>query len=1292
MKRAGKILLCLVLVAVLFGMPPTATVRGQTGAWAGTWITIGSIYTGGFLYTPKGIAVDSSGNVYVADPYNVYGIKKLNSDGSWTKMSGTTFSASQGDLPWGVAAHGSDLYVVNCVTAPDGTRAVWKYTSSTTAWTDITDGHPFHQPQGIAVDSSGIVYVTDTGGGTVVKLPAAAVIDGADSWAVIGHTGWDGGAYFEQPIGIAVDSSNNLFVTDYTNAGGGPGEQYQGEVYELPNGSTSWLGSFGVTAGERATGIAVYGGNIYANFGTYMWVKPVDSVVPAVGRIRGSPSAFQLLYGMAIDSSGNVYVTDKDSSGYGVIYKHQGWATQLVWGTQPGGGATGQNLSPQPTVKLEDAFGNVITTAGGDAVTVSLTTPGGATLGGTRTVTLVNGVATFTNLSVDTAGTYTLTASGTISNTELRDSWGLLIPGILMSTGQSNSFTITAQYIVTFDSQGGSSVPSQTIPANGLVTEPTDPTRAGYTFAGWYKEPACTTSWNFLTDTVTSTLTLYARWTAVSYTITYQLDGGTNDPDNPSSYSVESAAITLKNPSKAGYTFAGWSGTDVTDVQMNVTIPAGSTGNRIYTAHWTEIPVTSYTVTFDSQGGSSVPSQTIPASGLVIQPTDPTRAGYTFAGWYKEPACTTSWNFLTDTVTSTLTLYARWTAVSYTITYQLDGGTNDPDNPSSYSVESAAITLKNPSKAGYTFAGWSGTDVTDVQMNVTIPAGSTGNRIYTAHWTEIPVTSYTVTFDSQGGSSVPSQTIPASGLVIQPTDPTRAGYTFAGWYKEPACTTSWNFLTDTVTSTLTFYARWTAPATYTVIAMPNTADYGSVSGGGRYAGGTLVVLRAAPNLGCVFVRWLDGSITVATAPEYAFTITGDRTLTAEFARIEVPAWHAVTVSNAGSGTVSASPGVAMNGAIITLSSTPPTGYHFLAWRAVRPAGLTIVGNTFIMPDEAVIIEALFEANRYIVTFDSPGGSGIAPQTIPYNGFVTKTADPARAGYTFAGWYMDKECTTAWEFVVDRVTADMTLYARWTASPRPNVSIISATPNSTSYGSVSGGGSFTGFTWITLRATPKAGCRFVRWREATTTVATTPDYAFTTTGDRTLTAEFARIGVPAGVKAVSLGYSSVKVTWGAVTGAGEYEVYRASSKNGAYTKAGTASGTSWVQTGLTAGKAWYYKVQVKCVAGGVATYGGYSAIVTARPVPATPAGVKATRASSTSITLSWGGVAGTTRYEISRATSAGGPYTTVAVTTGPRYTDTRLTTGKTYYYKVRAYRLVGTTKVYGSYSVVIAAKT
>jgi len=842
---------------------------------------------------------------------------------------------------------------------------------------------------------------------------------------------------------------------------------------------------------------------------------------------------------MAIDSSGNVYVTDRDSSGYGVIYKHQGWATQLVWGTQPGGGATGQNLSPQPTVKLEDAFGNVITTAGGDAVTVSLTTPGGATLGGTRTVTLVNGVATFTNLSVDTAGTYTLTASGTISNTELRDSWGLLIPGILMSTGQSNSFTITAQYIVTFDSQGGSSVPSQTIPANGLV----------------------------------------------------------------------------------------------------------------------------------------------------IQPTDPTRAGYTFAGWYKEPACTTSWNFLTDTVTSTLTLYARWTAVSYIITYQLDGGTNNPDNPSSYSVESAAITLKNPSKAGYTFVGWSGTDVTDVQMNVTIPTGSTGNRIYTAHWTEIPVTSYTVTFDSQGGSSVPSQTIPANGLVIQPTDPTRAGYTFAGWYKEPACTTSWNFLTDTVTSTLTLYAGWAAPATYTVIAMPNTADYGSVSGGG-----TLVVLRAAPKLGCRFVRWLDDAITVATAPEYAFTITGDRTLTAEFARIEVPAWHAVTVSNAGSGTVSASPGVAMNGAIITLSSTPPTGYHFLAWRAVRPAGLTIVGNTFIMPDEAVIIEALFEANRYIVTFDSPGGSGIAPQTIPYNGFVTKTADPARAGYTFAGWYMDKECTTAWEFVVDRVTADMTLYARWTASPRPNVSIISATPNSTSYGSVSGGGSFTGFTWITLRATPKAGCRFVRWREATTTVATTPDYAFTTTGDRTLTAEFARIGVPAGVKAVSLGYSSVKVTWGAVTGAGEYEVYRASSKNGAYTKAGTASGTSWVQTGLTAGKAWYYKVQVKCVAGSVATYGGYSAIVTARPVPATPAGVKATRASSTSITLSWGGVAGTTRYEISRATSAGGPYTTVAVTTGPRYTDTRLTTGKTYYYKVRAYRLVGTTKVYGSYSVVIAAKT
>ena len=159
-----------------------------------------------------------------------------------------------------------------------------------------------------------------------------------------------------------------------------------------------------------------------------------------------------------------------------------------------------------------------------------------------------------------------------------------------------------------------------------------------------------------ITQGTTGNITLYAKWVKEGdYTITYELDGGTNAPENPPSYNVETETITLKDPAKTGYTFAGWYSADNSPVTE---ITQGTTGN--------------------------------------------------------------------------ITLYAKWVIEGdYTITYVLDGGTNAPENPPSYNVETETITLKDPAKPGYTFAGWYSADNSPVTK---IPQGSTGDITLYAKW------------------------------------------------------------------------------------------------------------------------------------------------------------------------------------------------------------------------------------------------------------------------------------------------------------------------------------------------------------------------------------------------------------------------------------------------------------------------------------------------------------------------------------------------------------------------------
>ena len=181
-----------------------------------------------------------------------------------------------------------------------------------------------------------------------------------------------------------------------------------------------------------------------------------------------------------------------------------------------------------------------------------------------------------------------------------------------------------------------------------------------------------------------------------------------------------------------------------------------------------------YNVTFNANGHGSAPeAQLIEMSARASEPTAPTAEGYTFGGWYKEAGCETPWNFASDGVTAATTLFAKWTAINYSISYDLVGGSVASENPTSYTLESGAITLNNPTKDGYIFSGWTGTGLGSATINVTISAGSTGDRSYTATWTPAvasvtinEVTTYYTTFDD-AWSAVNSATAASTIQLLQ---------------------------------------------------------------------------------------------------------------------------------------------------------------------------------------------------------------------------------------------------------------------------------------------------------------------------------------------------------------------------------------------------------------------------------------------------------------------------------------------------------------------------------------------
>lgn len=412
------------------------------------------------------------------------------------------------------------------------------------------------------------------------------------------------------------------------------------------------------------------------------------------------------------------------------------------------------------------------------------------------------------------------------------------------------------EYTIIFDSTGGSLVASQRVVENNKASKPANPTKENYNFIRWDYQNK---EYDF-NNKVTSDITLKAIWEEIAieetyydiefvvngvtkklslskiteadieslgfeekdgyeikwyvndqeydfnepltgnlsivgkyekitiYTVKFNTDGaGTVNSQKvkPNELAAEPEAIT-----KHGYIFDGWY---LNNNKYDFSTPV--TKNITLVAKWTEDPsIKRYEVTFDTDGAGTISKQRVIENELATEPKTPTKTGYKFLGWYLDDK---SYDFKTK-VTSNITLKAKWEKIiQYTVTFKKDNGTADETKLVNSGEKVSKPT--NPTKDGYKFVNWL---YQNEPFDFKTPI--TEDITLTAYYTALP--KFIVTFDTAGGSTVPSQTVYEGGKVQKPANPTRDDYDFDGW------TLNGNNYTfnEAVTKDITLKAKWKA--------------------------------------------------------------------------------------------------------------------------------------------------------------------------------------------------------------------------------------------------------------------------------------------------------------------------------------------------------------------------------------------------------------------------------------------------------------------------------------------------
>lgn len=568
----------------------------------------------------------------------------------------------------------------------------------------------------------------------------------------------------------------------------------------------------------------------------------------------------------------------------------------------------------------------------------------------------------------------------------------------------------------------------------------------GYEFSGWYQKPAdigvkakveklyMAKEWK-----------LYGKFTPIEYTIQYVYNDGKATSTNPTTYTVESDTITLADATGAdwGKTFLEWhdeNGQKITE------IPTGSTGDRVITAYW-NWPVHLHYLDKDN---NEIESATLYVSelepGACVLPTGE-KTGYDFDGWYEaqKDIGTASHKLNALSIAKKWELYGRYTAktdVSYTVKYLREGDNKvlAPEKVVTDQTFDTEVTEQAADVVGYTPDAPSKTMILDEYNKVLTFSYSANTYDYTVrHIKQLPDGSYdeanaevetlsgkfealaavtakdygehyptndadtkqnikieegltidvkydldehTLTFETNGGSAINPVTVRHGNAVARPADPTKDKYTFIGWYADPEFTEEYDFAT-VLEADKTIYAKF---------------ELTSTPIGDIYVRYDVLHIKQLP----------DGTYDLANAEVEHLSAKKDTTVTA----------------------------VAKN-----YSAT----HHFFNSK------LGTLTGTAIQPYMGVdgkpvytILSVYYDLDFHTLTFDTMGGSKIAPETVRHGLTVAKPKDPVNGGYIFDGWYTDKTYRTPYNFATP-LTQDTTIYAKWFLIVLPGVTDKKATP-------------------------------------------------------------------------------------------------------------------------------------------------------------------------------------------------------------------------------------------------------
>ena len=477
-------------------------------------------------------------------------------------------------------------------------------------------------------------------------------------------------------------------------------------------------------------------------------------------------------------------------------------------------------------------------------------------------------------------------------------------------------------YNVIFNADNGTENTVYTLEYGSAITAPDAPEKEGYTFAGWTPSvDGATVPANDITFT--------ANWQVNSYKLSFVVDGVATE----SSVDFGSPITTPDDPKKEGYDFAGWT------PAVAATMPAEDV---TYTATW---KLAKYVVTFISDG-VAISTATLEYGSEIVPPTDPKKKGYNFIGWNPAVDATVPAHDVTYT--------ASFGKGAFLVTFMVD---DKVYSTTSMDFGELIVLPEDPTKVGYTFAGWD--NYTD---GATVPAD---NVTYTATWN---VNKYTVAFVSEG-ETVKSDELDYGSAITLPANPEKEGYSFDSWTPAVAETVPANDVTYTATFKINKYN-----VTFDVdgkVFSTATLEYGSA----------ITAPESIPTKeGYTFKSWKDYA-DGATVP------ANDITYVAEW----TPNKYVVTFVSEGN--IIQSESLDFGSAIVVPDAPEKEGYSFDGW---TPA----VAET--VPANDVTYTASFKINQYVVSFKSDD-EVVKSETLDYGTTITVPVAPTKEGYTFTGW-------------------------------------------------------------------------------------------------------------------------------------------------------------------------------------------------------------------------------------------------------------------------------------------------